>query len=100
MKFHTVMARSYLGKANRIEHDLTLLKKEQRSRKSVEDISKIEKGFERIKEKYIPRIKKATGYEFLNPNLFYFVFLYREIRYCFQRGEDQSGQTWWNGIVD
>lgn len=87
MKFHTVMARSYLGKANRIEHDLTLLKKEQRSRKSVEDVLKIEKRFERIKERYIPEIKRATGYEFLNPNLFYFVFLYREISNVFNEAK-------------
>lgn len=87
MKFHTIMARSFLGKAHRIEHDLTLLKKEQRTRKSVEDILKIEKRFERIKERYIPGIKKATGYEFLNPDLFYFVFLHKEISTVFNEAK-------------
>jgi len=92
MKFHTIMARSYLGKAHRIEHDLTLLKKEQRSRKSVEDILKIEKRFERIKERYIPGIQQATGYEFLNPDLFYFVFLYREISNVFNEAKNNPAK--------
>lgn len=83
MEFHAVMARSFLGKADRIEKNLTLLKKEERTQKSVEDISKIEQRFEKIKELYIPRIRTATGYEFLNPNLFFFVFLYKEISMVF-----------------
>ena len=81
------MARSFLGKADRINHNLTLLKKEGRTQKSIEDISGIEKRFERIKESYIPRIKTATGYEFLNPNLFLFVFLYREIGMVFNEAQ-------------
>jgi dsRNA-specific ribonuclease len=93
MKFHTIMARSFLGKAHRIEHDLTLLKKEQRTRKSVEDVLKIEKRFEKIKERYIPEIKKATGYQFLNPDLFYFVFLYREISNVFNEAKTNPAKS-------
>jgi 23S rRNA maturation mini-RNase III len=88
VKFHAIMARSFLGKANRIEQNLTLLKKEGRTEKSIEDISKIEKRFERIKEFYIPRIKTATGYEFLNPALFFFVFLYKEITMVFNEAQN------------
>ena len=79
MKFHAIMARSFLGKADRIEQSLNLLKKEGRTKKLLDGISTIEKRFEKIKEVYIPRIKTATGHEFLNPNLFFFVFLYKEI---------------------
>jgi 23S rRNA maturation mini-RNase III len=87
MNFHAIMARSFLGKANRIEHNLTLLKKEERTQKSIEDITKIQNRFERIKEVYIPRIKTATGYEFLNPDLFFFVFLYKEIAMVFNEAQ-------------
>jgi hypothetical protein len=87
VKFHAIMARSFLGKANRIEQNLTLLKKEGRTPKSVEDIGKIEKRFERIKEMYIPTIKTATGHEFLNPDLFFFVFLYKEIAMVFNEAK-------------
>lgn len=87
MKFHAIMARSFLGKANRIEQNLSLLKKEERTQKSMEDVLKIEKRFERIKESYIPKIKTATGYEFLNPNLFLFVFLYKEIMMVFNEAQ-------------
>ena len=87
MEFHAIMARSFLGKANQIEQNLTLLKKEGRTQKSIEDISKIEKRFERIKEFYIPGIKTATGYEFLNPDLFFFVFLYKEIIMVFSEAQ-------------
>ncbi|MCK9592731.1 MAG: hypothetical protein M0Q91_12070, partial [Methanoregula sp.] len=83
MKFHTIMARSFVGKADRIKQNLISLKKEGRTHKSVEDISNIEKRFERIKEVYLPRIKTATGHEFLNPDLFFFVFLYKEIAMVF-----------------
>jgi 23S rRNA maturation mini-RNase III len=88
MKFHTIMARSFLGKADLIEQSLKSLKKEGRTQKSTEDISKIEKRFEEIKEVYIPRIKTATRHEFLNPNLFYFVFLYKEIAMVFNEAEN------------
>jgi hypothetical protein len=88
MKFHTIMARSFLGKADQINHNLTLLKKEGRTQKSTEDVSNIEKRFERIKELYIPRIKTATGYEFLNPNLFLFVFLHKEIARVFNEAQN------------
>ena len=87
MKFHAIMARSFLGKANRIEHNLALLKKEGRTQKSTEDIAKIQKRFERIREWYIPKIKTATGYEFLNPDLFYFVFLSKEIAMVFNEAQ-------------
>jgi len=87
VKFHAVMARSFLGKANRIEQNLALLRKEGRTQKSTEDVSNIEKRFERIKEFYIPRIKTATGHEFLNPYLFYFVFLYKEILMVFNEAQ-------------
>jgi len=83
MQFHAIMARSFLGKADRIEQCLNLLQKEGRTKKSLEDISNIEKRFEKVKEVYIPRIKTATGYEFLNPGLFFFVFLYKEITMVF-----------------
>ena len=87
MKFHTIMARSFLGKADRINHNLALLKKEGRTQKSIEDVSGIEKRFERIKEVYIPRIRTATGHEFLNPDLFFFVFLYKEIAMVFNEAQ-------------
>jgi len=87
VKFHTVMLRSFLGKANRIEQNLALLSKEGRSQKSAEDIANIERRFERIKEVYIPRIKTATGHEFLNPYLFYFVFLHKEIMMVFNEAQ-------------
>lgn len=87
MKFHAIMARSFLGKADRIEHNLTLLRKEGRTPKSIKDILNIEKRFERIKEVYLPRLKTATGHEFLNPNLFYFVFLYKEITMVFNEAQ-------------
>ena len=63
------------------------MKKEGRTHKSTEDISNIEKRLEKIKEVYIPRIKTATGHEFLNPNLFYFVFLYKEIAMVFNEAQ-------------
>jgi 23S rRNA maturation mini-RNase III len=88
MKFHAVMARSFVGKADRIKKNLISLKKEGRTQKSIEDISKIEKRFERIKEVYIPRIKNATGHEFLNPDLFFFVFLYKEIAMVFNEAQN------------
>jgi 23S rRNA maturation mini-RNase III len=88
MKFHAIMARSFLGKADRIEQSLNLLKKEGRTKKSTEDISKIEKRFEKIKEVYIPRIKTATGHTFLNPGLFFFVFLYKEIAMVFNEAKN------------
>jgi dsRNA-specific ribonuclease len=87
VKFHAIMERSFLGKADRIKQNLTLLKKEGRTQKSTEDISNIEKRFERIKEFYISRIKIATGYEVLNPNLFFFVFLYKEITMVFNEAQ-------------
>ncbi len=87
MKFHAIMARSFLGKADRIEHNLTLLRKEGRTPKSIKDMLNIEKRFERIKEVYLPRLKTATGHEFLNPNLFYFVFLYKEITMVFNEAQ-------------
>jgi len=96
MKFHAIMARSFLGKADRIKQNLTLLKKEGRTQKSIDDISKIETRFERIKEIFIPRIKTATGHEFLNPNLFFFVFLYKEIAMIFN--EAQSNPVKSGGI--
>jgi len=96
MKFHAIMARSFLGKADRIKQNLTLLKKEGRTQKSIDDISKIETRFERIKEVYIPRIKTATGHEFLNPDLFFFVFLYKEIAMVFN--EAQNNQVKSGGI--
>ena len=96
MKFHAIMERSFLGKADRIKQNLTLLKKEGRTQKSIDDISKIETRFERIKEIYIPRIKTATGHEFLNPNLFFFVFLYKEIAMVFN--EAQNNQVKSGGI--
>lgn len=88
MKFHAIMARSFLGKANLIEKNLALLKKEGRTKKSTDDIANIEKRFERIKEVYIPRIKTATGHLFLNPYLFYFVFLYKEIAMVFNEAQN------------
>ena len=88
MKFHAIMARSFLGKADRIKQNLTSLKKEGRTQKSIDDISKIEKRFERIKEVYIPRIKTATEHEFLNPDLFFFVFLYKEIAMVFNEAQN------------
>jgi 23S rRNA maturation mini-RNase III len=88
MKFHAIMARSFLGKAERIGQSLNLLKKEGRTRKSTEDISKIKQRFERIKEVYIPRLKSATGHEFLNPDLFFFVFLYKEIAMVFNEAKN------------
>jgi 23S rRNA maturation mini-RNase III len=88
MKFHAIMARSFLGKADRIEQSLNLLKKEGLTKKSTEEISKIEKKFERVKEVYIPRIKTATGHEFLNPGLFFFVFLYKEIAMVFNEARN------------
>ena len=87
MKFHAIMARSFVGKADRIKQNLISLKKEGRTQKSIDDISKIEKRFERIKEVYIPRIKTATGHEFLNPDLFFFVFLYKEIAMVFNEAQ-------------
>jgi len=87
MKFHAIMARSFLGKADRIEHNLTLLRKEGRTPKSMEDILNIEKRWERIKEVYLPRLKTAAGHEFLHPNLFYFVFLYKEITMVFNEAQ-------------
>jgi len=87
MKFHAIMARSFLGKADRIKQNLTSLKKEGRTQKSIDDISNIEKRFERIKEVYIPSIKTATGHEFLNPDLFFFVFLYKEIAMVFNEAQ-------------
>ena len=88
MKFHAIMARSFLGKADRIKQNLTSLKKEGRTQKSIDDILKIEKRFETIKEVYIPRIKSATGHEFLNPDLFFFVFLYKEIAMVFNEAQN------------
>ena len=88
MKFHAIMERSFLGKADRIEQSLNLLKKEERTKKSITDISNIEKRFEKIKEVYIPRIKTATGHEFLNPGLFFFVFLYKEIAMVFNEARN------------
>jgi 23S rRNA maturation mini-RNase III len=87
MKFHAIMARSFLGKADRIKQNMTSLKKEGRTQKSIKDISNIEKRFERIKEDYIPRLKTATGHEFLNPDLFFFVFLYKEIAMVFNEAQ-------------
>jgi 23S rRNA maturation mini-RNase III len=96
MKFHAIMARSFLGKADRIKQNMTSLKKEGRTQKSIKDISNIEKRFERIKEDYIPRLKTATGHEFLNPDLFFFVFLYKEIAMVFN--EAQNNQVKSGGI--
>jgi len=87
MKFHAIMARSFLGKADRIKQNLISLKKEGRTKKSVEDILNIEKRFEKIKEGYIPKLKTATGHEFLNPDLFFFVFLYQEIAMVFNEAK-------------
>jgi 23S rRNA maturation mini-RNase III len=87
MKFHAIMARSFIGKADRIRQNLISLKKEGRTQKSIDDISKIEKRFERVKEVYIPRIRTATGHEFLNPGLFFFVFLYKEIAMVFNEAQ-------------
>lgn len=87
MKFHAIMARSFIGKADRIKQNLISLKKEGRTQKSIEEISNIEKRFERIKEVYIPRIRTATGHEFLNPDLFFFVFLYKEIAMVFNEAQ-------------
>ena len=88
MKFHAIMARSFLGKADRIKQNLSSLKREGRTPKSVEDISNIEKRFERIKEVYLPRLKTATRHEFLNPDLFFFVFLYKEIAMVFNEAQN------------
>jgi len=96
VKFHVIMERSFLGKADRIKQNLTSLKREGRTQKSIEDISEIEKRFERIKEVYIPRIKTATGHEFLNPDLFFFVFLYKEIVMVFNEAQNNPVKS--NGI--
>jgi hypothetical protein len=77
------MARPFIEKANRIENNLNSLEKEQRTTKSYSDIRKIREIISRMQESFIPKITQATGHRFAFPNLFLFVFLYREIQLAF-----------------
>jgi|WetSurMetagenome_2_1015567.scaffolds.fasta_scaffold392836_2 hypothetical protein len=87
MKSHTIIAEPFIEKANRIKHDLELLEREQRTKKSIEDIKIIREKFSIVKKKWIPIITGATGHTFNHPNLFLFVFLYKEINTVFNEAQ-------------
>ncbi len=83
LKFHKIMAQPFIKKANRIEKNLESLEKEQRTEKSLSDIRKIREIISQMHETFIPKITMATGHRFTFPNLFLFVFPYREIQFAF-----------------
>jgi len=87
MKSHTFIAKPFIEKANRIKYDLELLEREQRTKKSMEDIKKIREKFTIIRKSGIPILTGATGHNFNHPNLLLFVFLYKEINEVFNEAQ-------------
>jgi 23S rRNA maturation mini-RNase III len=87
MKSHTILAKQFEVRANQIEYNLVLLEREQRTKKSIEEIRIIHEKFSRIKSNSIPKITKATGHNFSYHNFFLFVFLYREINAVFNEAQ-------------
>jgi hypothetical protein len=87
MKSHTIIAEPFIEKANRIKHDLELLERKQRTKKSIENIKIIREKFTIVKKSCIPKITGATGHTFNHPNLFLFVFLYKEINEVFNEAQ-------------
>lgn len=87
MGFSTVMQKPFVKKARRIERNLKLLEREQRSQKSVEDVRKIHEMFSRVTDHCIGKIAKATGHSFTHTNFFLFVFLYKEINAVFNEAK-------------
>jgi 23S rRNA maturation mini-RNase III len=79
LKFHKTMAQPFLKKANRIEKNLAILKKEKLPEQSLSDITSIYEKYNQVRSFSQPRIEKNTRYQFKNPNLFLIVFLYKEI---------------------
>lgn len=83
LKFYNLMAQPFIEKADRIEKNLDSLEKEERTKKSLSDIRRIREIIPQIQNSFIPRITQATGQKFTFPNLFLFIFLYREIQAVF-----------------
>lgn len=81
------MAQPFIEKADRIEKNLNSLEKEQRTDKSLSDIRKIRETILQMQESFIPKITRASGHVFTVPNLFLFVFLYREIQIVFNEAK-------------
>jgi 23S rRNA maturation mini-RNase III len=87
MKSHTIIAKPFIEKADRIEKCLDCLINKKLSEKSLKDIEEIEKKYLQIQIHCIPIFKAATGQEFPHPNLFFFVFLYQELSAVFNEAQ-------------
>lgn len=87
MKSHTIIAKPFIEKADRIEKCLDCLINKKLSEKSLNDIEEIEKKYLKIQIQCIPIFKAATGQEFPHPNLFFFVFLYQELSAVFNEAQ-------------
>ena len=83
LKFHEEMLGPFAEKEQLIEKNFENLEKEQRTEKSVSEIKNIYEKYSRVREFCINKITFATGHEFSHPDLFLFVFLYREITQVF-----------------
>ena len=87
MKSHTIIAKPFIEKADRIEKSLDSLINKRLSEKSLQHIEEIEKKYLQIQIQYISIFKAATGQEFPHPNLFFFVFLYQELSAVFNEAQ-------------
>src|SRR5208337_4155813 len=83
MKSHIEISQSILKKANCIEKNLIILKKENLPQKLSDEISGVFVKYDNIRIKILPHIEKNTVHPFKNPNLFLIVFLYKEISKIF-----------------
>ena len=87
MKSHTLIAKPFIDKADRIENCLSSLKNKKLSEKSLRDIEEIENKFQQIQDHCIPIFNASTGQEFPHANLFLFVFLYQELNAVFNEAK-------------
>jgi dsRNA-specific ribonuclease len=87
MKSHTIIAKPFIEKADRIEKCLDSLINKKLSEKSLQDIEEIEKKYLQIQIQCIPIFKAATRQEFPHPKLFFFVFLHQELSEVFNEAQ-------------
>jgi 23S rRNA maturation mini-RNase III len=82
---HEWISKPFIEKADRIISNLNALEKEQRRNISENEILKLMEKFSRVKDYSIPNLSIATGHQFSHPELFLFIFLYRDINDIFNR---------------
>ena len=89
---HEIILKPFFEKADRIIRNLNDLEKEHRRKNFEKEISEIREKFLKVQNFCIPRISLATGHQFTHPNLFLFIFLYKEIKSLFNKAKTNPVQ--------